>query len=166
MTLAALTFRRIDAAADGDFAFEHYQDACVASFGSVDACLSKADYLGWLANRVEEYPDGHVIAWIGSQFVGQLELQIPYGLRTGYVNLFYVARPWRRLGMGRRLHDYAEIYFRSWEAEDIELHVSPSNTAAVQFYRSLGYRIADGQSKQGTMWKMRRALRTAEKSGR
>jgi ribosomal protein S18 acetylase RimI-like enzyme len=135
-----LTFRRMDATLDGPSAFDNYREACVASFGSAYGCASRDHYLNWLQKRIEGFPDGHVIASIGEHFVGQLELQIPYGLKTGYINLFYVAPEWRRLGLGRRLHGFAEQYFRSWEATEIELDVSPTNGAAVDFYRSLGYR--------------------------
>ena len=109
---------------------------------------------GW-PKRIEEFPDGHVIACIGDRFVGQLELQVPYGLPTGYVNLFYVAPAWRRLGFGRQLHAFAERYFRSWEATAVELHVSPSNEAAVAFYRSLGYRTVGREDDGERLWKMR-----------
>ena len=95
---------------------------------------------------------------LGDRVVGQLELQVPYGHSVGYVNLFHVARDWRRLGFGRRLHEYADRYFRSWEASRIELHVSPTNHPAIQFYRSLGYRLAMVESQGGRMWQMERRL--------
>ena len=156
MPIPALKYRRIDATLDAELAYDSYRDACRASFGSDKSCLPKAKYLAWLASRVEEFPDGHVIALIGDRFIGQLELQIPYGLRAGYVNLFYVALRWRRLGLGRQLHEFADQYFLSWEATSAELHVSPSNTAAVGFYRSLGYRTVGSEDEGGRMWKMRR----------
>jgi ribosomal protein S18 acetylase RimI-like enzyme len=158
MAVHALTFRRIDLATDSAVAFENYRDACAASFGSADSSLPREKYLSWVADRLGEFPDGNVLASIGDRFVGQLELQIPYGLQTGYVNLFYVTRPWRRLGLGRRMHDFADRYFRSWEATAVELHVSPTNTAAVGFYRSLGYRKIATEDEGGRMWKMRREI--------
>ena len=78
---------------------------------------------------------------------------MPYGSTVGYVNLFYVAPRWRRLGIGRRLHGYAQAYARSWEAAAVELHVGPANAAAVEFYRSLGYRLSDASG--GRLWRMR-----------
>src|SRR5215471_6432641 len=119
-----LTFRRINPDTEGDLAYANYHEAGVLSFGDASHCSTKAAYLKGLAARVEEFPDGHVLAMLGEDVVGQLELQVPYGLRVGYVNLFYVTRDWRRLGFGRRLHEeYLLRYFRSWEAETVELHV-------------------------------------------
>src|SRR3954451_3165509 len=90
--LSLLTFRRIDPARDATLAVAHHLDACVASFGTDAGYQGDASYLKWLRARVEEYPDGHVLAYRRSDgtCVGQVELQVPYGLAVGYVNLFYV----------------------------------------------------------------------------
>jgi ribosomal protein S18 acetylase RimI-like enzyme len=151
----------MDLALDGDVAFSSYRRACIASFGSADSCSSRASYLSWLGRRIEEFPDGHVMACLGERFIGQLELQVPYGSPTGYINLFYIAPAWRRLGFGRRLHEFAERYFRSWEATCVELHVSPTNIAAVKFYRSLGYRTIENENNGQQVWKMRREIRAS-----
>lgn len=151
-----LTYRRIDPARDGELAYSNYRKTCQISFGHTRRCLDEQAYLHWLTQRVEEYPDGHVMALLGSQIIGQLELQIPYGLDRGYVNLFYVEPEWRRLGFGRRLHEFALQYFRSWEGKWVELHVSATNQPAVRFYQALGYRRVGGES--GRMWLMERAV--------
>jgi ribosomal protein S18 acetylase RimI-like enzyme len=59
-------------------------------------------------------------------------------------------------GLGRRMHDFALPYFRSWEAARIELHVSPTNADAVAFYRSLRYRLAELEPGVTQMWRMER----------
>ena len=161
MAAPDLIFRQMDLTLNGETAFENYRQACIASFGSADWCSSRETYLAWLARRIEEFPDGHVIASLGDRFVGQLELQVPYGSPTGYINLFYVAPAWRRLGFGGRLHEFAERYFRSWEATSIELHVSPTNTAAVNFYRSLGYRTISAERDGRRVWRMSREIRAS-----
>lgn len=153
-----LTYRRMDPNVDGPMAFAHYRETCIASFGGARRCLQEAAYRSWLARRIEEFPDGHVLALLRGQIIGQLELQVPYGLDRGYVNLFYVSPAWRRLGLGRRMHDFALKYFRSWEADWADLHVSPTNAAAVAFYRSLGYRLAEVEREGGRMWRMERAV--------
>lgn len=153
-----LLYRRIDPLIDGPLAYAHYRETCIASFGQGRRCIGQPAYLRWLGSRVQEYPDGHVLALLGGKVVGQLELQVPYGLDRGYVNLFYVARPYRRLGLGRRMHDFALTYFRSWEAQHVELHVSPTNPAAVAFYRSLGYRLAMVEHEGEPMWLMERTV--------
>jgi ribosomal protein S18 acetylase RimI-like enzyme len=166
VTADVLVYRRIDPAADAELAYANYRDACIASYGDAARCINQSSYVRWLAQRVDEFPDGHVLAMLashGNAIVGQLELQVPYGLRVGYVNLFHVTRDWRRFGFGRRLHqEFAECYFRSWEADTIELHVSPTNHAATQFYRSLGYTLASVENPSGDrMWRMQRRLERA-----
>lgn len=163
----AFTFRRIDPVIEADLAYANYLDAGVISFGDDSHCSSKPNYLAGLVARVDEFPDGHVLALLGDRIVGQLELQIPYGLSVGYVNLFHVTREWRRLGFGRRLHDeYLLRYFKSWEADTIELHVSPTNHPAVQFYRGLGYKLVETETGSGRMWRMQRSLARATASQR
>jgi ribosomal protein S18 acetylase RimI-like enzyme len=153
----SLTFRTIDpdSRADADLSVEAYLGACRASYGDESAYLGRGRHLAWLRSRVEEFPDGHVLAFDGADYVGQLELQVPYGLSTGYVNLYYVAEAFRGQGYGRRLHEYAERYFRSWEADRVELHVSPLNQPAVGFYRRLGYKLV---RVEGRLWRMARGV--------
>jgi ribosomal protein S18 acetylase RimI-like enzyme len=150
----ALTFRTIDPDADRALVIAAYRNAHRASFGDHARCSIKS-YLPWLRSRIEEFPDGHLLAFDGKRCVGQLELQVPYGLSTGYVNLFYIAPVFRGLGFGRALHERAERYFQSWQAERIELDVAATNTRAVGFYRHLGYRLT---RVNGRIWRMERAL--------
>lgn len=156
-----LTFRTInpDSAADADLSINAYLDACRASYGDESGFPGRRRHLDWLRSRVEEFPDGHVLASEGGRYVGQLELQVPYGLKTGYVNLYFVAEQFRGQGYGRRLHEYAERYFRSWEADRIELHVAPLNDKALGFYRHMGYRLA---RVEGRLWRMARVVGAEE----
>ena len=149
-----LTYRTIDPVADADFAINAYLDACRASYGNDGTFPGRARHLAWLRARVEEFPDGHVLALLDGCPVGQMELQVPYGLPTGYVNLYYVAPEVRGLGFAKRMHDdYAVRYFRSWEARTVQLHVSGQNERAMGFYRSLGYRAL---GREGRLWLMER----------
>ena len=152
-----LVFRTIDPDDPGDaeLAVANYLDASRASFATDGSFPGSKRHLAWLRSRIEEFPDGHVLAFQGGQCVGQLELQVPYGLMTGYVNLYCVTERFRGQGYGRRLHDYADRYFRSWEATRVELHVSPLNERALGFYRHLGYRLA---RVEGRLWRMERSL--------
>ena len=162
--LSLLRFRTIDPVADARLAAAHHVDACIASFGSDASYQGDAAYLRWLRARVEEYPDGHVLAYLKSDgaCVGQLDLQVPYGLAVGYVNLFYVTGRFRGQGFGRALHEYAERYFRSWEASRIDLHVSPANEPAIGFYRRMGYRLSRVEPRRpGSMWMMSKTLSCA-----
>ena len=161
-----LTFRMIDAVSDARLAFAHYRDAAAATYGPLGRKALADRYLPWLKSRVEEFPDGHVLAFLGERCVGQLELQIPYGLSTGYVNLFYVTRDFRRQGFGRLLHGYAESYFKSWEGTRIELDVSPENLDAIGFYRAMGYRFVQTPAAAPELRRMARNVTVASFSRR
>lgn len=50
-----------------------------------------------------------------------------------------VARPYRRQGIGRALMEAAEAWAREVGVRKLELHVFPSNEAALALYESLGY---------------------------
>lgn len=163
-----LVFRTIDPDRDGELAYRHFVETARASFGLAERTMRRADHLRWLRARVEEFPEGHVLAMLGDgggeQIVGQLELEVPYGKTVGYVNLFYVAKAYRRRGYGRALHQYAERYFRSWGAERIALDVSPENRRAVGFYRHLGYRFTHIAGELARQWRMELALKQSAAS--
>lgn len=150
-----LTYRTIDPRRDADFAVQAYLDACRASYADDGSFPGRVRHLAWLRARIEEFPDGHVIAFSDGRPVGQLELQIPYGLTEGYVNLYYVVPDLRGRGYGKRMHEYAERYFRSWEADRVELHVAARNERAAGFYRSLGYKALH---REGRLWRMGKTL--------
>ena len=153
-----MTFRRIELPGDAARVVAWHADACRATFGeeAYRARLERPDrYLKHLSERIEEYPEGHLLAFAGSECVGQMELQVPYGAEVGYVNLFCVAPEFRRQGCGRAMHARAEQYFRSWEARRIELHASPTNPAAMRFYEAMGYRVV---GREGDMVRMRKGL--------
>ena len=154
----SLAFRRIDPGRDAGLVVANHRDACIASFGSDARFRGAAHYLRWLAARCEEYPDGHLLAFLGDECVGQLELQVPYGLASGYVNLFYIAPSFRRQGFGRILNRRCEEYFRSWEASRIELHVSTTNERAIGFYRKMGYKLARVEPRRTRTWLMAKTL--------
>jgi ribosomal protein S18 acetylase RimI-like enzyme len=160
---SSITLRTIDLAVDVDRCARNHQDACEASFGPGCRYEGRDSYLRWLAPRVEEFPEGFVLAFDADTCVGHLELEVPYGLTHGYINLFYVTPACRGQGIGRQLHQYAERYFRSWDATQIDLHVSPTNIRAIRFYRRLGYEFAPQgngayMTKSSRLWQMTRSL--------
>jgi len=154
-----LTYRTIELPRDAARAVGYHADACRESFGDgeYERRLERAEhYLARLAAGIEEFPDGHLMAVAaGGECVGQMEMQVPYGMESGYVNLFYVVPALRRQGYGRMMHARAERYFRSWEARRIELHASPTNSAAMRFYEAMGYRVV---GREGDMVRMRKSL--------
>ncbi len=151
-----LTYRTIDAEADAHLCWENQRDACIASFGNDRGLQPRHPYLHWLREKIEEFPDGFVLAFADNQCVGELQLQVPYGATSGYVNLYHVRESFRAKGYGREMHTYADRYFRSWEATRIELHVSPTNHRAIGFYRAMGYRF---DRQEGRLWLMAREQR-------
>jgi ribosomal protein S18 acetylase RimI-like enzyme len=159
MTLAThiVSYRTIDLSIDAELAVAHHRDACICSFGDEARFQGRKRYLKWLEGKVEEFPEGFLMAFVGERCVGQLELEVPYGLSSGYANLFYVTEPFRGMGFGRTLHERAVVYFKSWEANQIELHCSPTNVRALNFYRSLGYRKT-GQDADQTLWEMSKTI--------
>ena len=157
VTTGAVSYRTIDLRIDSERAVAHHRDAYVCSFGDESGFRGRGRYLRWLAGKIEEFPEGYLMAFAGGRCVGQLELEVPYGSARGYVNLFYVTRQFRGMGFGRLLHERAVKYFKSWEANQIDLHVSPANERAVGFYRSLGYRTV-GRSEDGALWEMSKTI--------
>jgi ribosomal protein S18 acetylase RimI-like enzyme len=153
-----LSYRTIDPGGDAELAFANYLETCRASFGPGAAGMTRAGHARWLRSRVEEFPDGHVLATLHDECVGQLELQVPYGLTVGYVNLFYVTPPFRGRGFGRLLHDFAERYFRSWEASQITLDVAEGNRPAIGFYEHLGYQFKNASGQRRRVWQMEKFL--------
>src|SRR5436305_489543 len=105
--MRGLVFRTIDVERDRATVVRNYRDTHRASYGAGSQC-PVGKYLPWLQTRVEEFPDGHVLAMLAERCVGQLELQVPYGLNMGYVNLYCVTPPFRGRGYGRALHEYSE----------------------------------------------------------
>src|SRR5690348_2151045 len=159
-----LKYRTIHLPNDAALVARNRRYACIETFGN-DACFEgDVRYLAWLKDKVEEFPDGFVLAFAGSRCVGHLELEVPYGLSAGYVNLFYIMREFRGSGYGARLHAFAERYFRSWEAHRIELHVSPTNRRAMEFYRKLGYHTVRLEGSDSPLWRMELMLTTAARN--
>ena len=157
LTTPVLSYRTIDLVEDAERAVAHHRDACICSFGDEARFQGRKRYLRWLEPKIEEFPDGFLMAFVGERCVGQLELEVPYGLTRGYVNLFYVTEQFRGMGFGRALHRRAVEYFKSWEANQIQLHCSPTNLRALGFYRSLGYRTTE-RSADGSLWEMSKTI--------
>jgi len=155
----SLVYHRINVDADGVICAAHHYDACLESFGTAAGYEGRIRYLAFLREKVEEFPDGCLLAYLEGRCLGHLELQVPYGLTIGYVNLFYVTPPFRGQGFGRLMHEHAERYFRSWEANRVELHVSPTNRRAVSFYKAMGYSfVQEEHRRQGRLWCMAKSL--------
>jgi ribosomal-protein-alanine N-acetyltransferase len=60
-------------------------------------------------------------------------------VQTGYVVTLDVAPAWRRRGLARRLMEDVEAKVGAAGGVGMALHVFNGNTAAMQFYESMGY---------------------------
>jgi ribosomal protein S18 acetylase RimI-like enzyme len=158
LDVQGLTYRTIHLPNDAALCARNRRDACIETYGDDHRFEGDVRYLAWLRHKIEEFPEGFLLAYSGAQCVGHLELEVPYGSPSGYVNLFYVMRGFRRRGFGKLLHAQAICYFKSWEARRVELHVSPTNQRAVNFYRRLGYRAVRLEGSRAPLWRMELAL--------
>jgi ribosomal protein S18 acetylase RimI-like enzyme len=52
--------------------------------------------------------------------------------------LYYLIPEMRRQGKGKELHNYAKQFFEYNKVREYHLRVSPSNTTAIKFYRTIG----------------------------
>ena len=156
-----LEFQTIDLNAHGAQAAKFREDSYVASFGSAQGFqkMGTPAYLEWLKHRIEAYPGGHVHVWHGRDLVGQIEAR-PHKQKAdlAYVNLYYVAPKFRRMGIGRALDAYATEHFRDLGRTRVQLSVSPTNTAAWSFYLTLGYQDKGQRADSPEVHRMERLL--------
>ena len=99
-----------------------------------------ARYLESLRARIAQVPEGNSHLWDGERIVGQTEMRFIDGEPgVGYVNLFYLLPEFRGRGLGRMLHEHAVAVFGRLGRQRLRLSVSTQNTAAIAFYRKLGW---------------------------
>lgn len=120
------------------------RDMYLASFGSLDGLDEEmgegdARYREQLEAKVAQVPEGNTHVWEGDRIVGQTEMRIDDEPGVGYVSLFYLVPECRGQGLGRVLHEHAVSVFEARGMRAIRLSVSTRNTAAIAFYRKLGW---------------------------
>lgn len=62
-----------------------------------------------------------------------------YRTAHGEIGELFVSPPYRKLGVGRRLIETAERYFRERQISVVTLYTSTANTGAQAFYEKCGY---------------------------
>ena len=94
----------------------------------------------WLEEKVQEFPDGFLLLKKENEYIGQVELTIKrYKNRViGYINLYYLTKPYRGKGYAEEMHTYALRYFENNGLEEYHLRVSPTNRRAIKFYQKNG----------------------------
>jgi ribosomal protein S18 acetylase RimI-like enzyme len=144
MHIKRLVFQPIDLHAHASVCVVFRRDSYLCSFGRDgffdEAGPDGAEYIEWLRARAVRFPDGHVHAWYGDKIVGQMEMHILEEPRRGYVNLFYLVREMRGMGVSHELQGYAMAFMRRHGVQLAQLSVSPTNARALAFYRKQGWR--------------------------
>jgi ribosomal protein S18 acetylase RimI-like enzyme len=136
-------FTTIDLARHAALCIAFRRDSYVCSFGS-DQLFDEENgadargYIEWLADRIQQFPEGHVHVWQRAQIIGQIEMIL--GPRSGYINLFYLRPDARGLGLGGALHDYAVALLQRHHLALAGLSVSPTNQRAIKYYHRHGWR--------------------------
>lgn len=133
-------FEEIDIKKHRDTVVGFRKDSFKVSFGDTSGFGEEEEYLGWLDEKSRDFPKGFVLVEEDGKYIGQLELTISEyeGNDIGYVNLYYLIPEMRGLGKGNELHNHAKQFFENNKVSEYHLRVSPSNTAAIKFYRKIG----------------------------
>jgi GNAT superfamily N-acetyltransferase len=101
--------------------------------------------------------EGDARAWFVATCRGQ-DAGLVLGRRrrptTLLVFSMWVARPWRRMGVGRRLIEAAESWAAGWGATETILWVLRANATGVGFYRRLGFEVVleGGDAESGARY--------------
>lgn len=116
------------------------RDSFIASFGDDSGMGEENEYLDWLKQKMEQFPDGYRLLEEDGRLIGQIELSIREYQETliGYVHLYYLIPEKRCQGLGTHLHNYAKKFFKSHKVNEYQLRVSPSNKQALKFYHRMG----------------------------
>ncbi|MEC5424722.1 GNAT family N-acetyltransferase [Virgibacillus sp. C22-A2] len=115
------------------------KDSFRVSFGNTSN-FEKEEYLSWLKEKTNDFPEGFILVKEGGEYIGQLELSIREyeGRNIGYVHLYYLIPEIRGKGKGAKLHNYARDFFKKNKVGEYHLRVSPNNTSAISFYQKNG----------------------------
>jgi ribosomal protein S18 acetylase RimI-like enzyme len=135
-----LTFEAIDVMKHQAKVIAFRKDSFRVSFGDTSGFGDEEDYLRWLEEKKHAFPAGFMLVRENDAYIGQLELSIKEYDREsiGYIHLLYLVPGKRGQGKGLELYQYAKQFFLRYKVASYELRVSPSNTAAINFYRKIG----------------------------
>lgn len=90
-----------------------------------------------IARKLQVRPDLFLVAAGEEGIVGSV--MVGYDGHRGWINYLGVAPEAQRQGLGRRLMQEAERLLRLEGCPKINLQVRSLNTAAIEFYRRIGY---------------------------
>jgi ribosomal protein S18 acetylase RimI-like enzyme len=143
--LNTLKFSTINLDVYSDLCVSFRRDAFICSFKDgknafeVENGENGEQYLAWLRDRIVEFPQGCVHAYLQNEIVGQLEMRLR-NPDLGYINLFYVVPKHRGGSIGSELQSYAELTMAARGIRTLQLTVSTLNKRAIRFYEKHGWR--------------------------
>ncbi len=149
-------FRLVYAEVFAEKPYEETPDAVEATFRRFRSQVRKATFRAALARTASGEPVGIAYGYPLSAATGwwdrlitpvPAEVRREDGHRTFGLMEFAVRAPWRRLGVGRRLH---EALLSGGNEERVLLNALPDAEAAQTAYRSWGYRkVGDAHPWEG-----------------
>lgn len=148
-------FEQIDLKKDRETLIQFRKDSFIVSFGNAEG-FDNEEYIDWLAEKKQLFPDGFVLAKERNLPIGQLELSVREyeGKDIGYVHLYYLIPDKRGTGLGRILHHYTLDFFKKSDIEEYHLRVAPNNEQAIRFYLKNGMEKL-GEELDGKVIRMR-----------
>lgn len=151
-----MNFEEIDIKKHRDTVVAFRKDSFYVSFGDTTGFGDEKEYLHWLDEKISTFPKGFILVEEDGKYIGQLELTVREyeGNNIGYVNLYYLIPEMRGKGRGKELHSYALQFFGDSKISEYHLRVSPSNAAAIKFYRKMGMEEV-GQEVDGKVIRMK-----------
>lgn len=142
--MARLHFAPIDLKVNSQVCLAFRRDSYVCSFDDGEERFSRENgengelYLSWLKDRIAEFPQGCVHAFLNGNIVGQLEMRLR-SAELGYVNLFYLMDGYRGTSLSCELHSYAVQAMKAQGVRLVQLSVSPTNKRALKYYTKHGW---------------------------
>lgn len=133
--------------ADAETCVRMRREMYATSFGTEDGLEAEMGaanviYLRQLREKLDQWPEANVHLWRDGRIVGQLEMRHPAGEdHVGYLSLIHVIPELRGHGLGKRLHEHAMQASRARGKRLMRLSVAEHNTAALRFYRQLGWKV-------------------------
>lgn len=94
-----------------------------------------------IARKLRVNPEWFLVGEVGGKIVATC--MVGYEGHRGWINYLAVAPELQRGGHGRQMMAEAERLLRQAGCPKINLQVRASNTAVVQFYRGIGFKIDD-----------------------
>jgi probable phosphoglycerate mutase len=136
-----LRFEQMDPDEERELYLRCYADAWSASHGSA-AGFEPEVYLECAKAHVREDPRALMKVIRGDEFAGLIELNTKRGASegVGWISLCYMAPEHRGQRLAVQLVGHAVSVYRSLGRRVLRLHVSESNTRAIDFYTHYGFR--------------------------